>query len=67
MGEGLFITVTYKTKLKLDREVGGEGFSELWFFNRYVNRYFKTYFKKYFEVFQEAFQEIFHDVFQEIV
>ena len=40
---------TYKTKLKLDREVGGEGFSELWFFNMYFKRYVKRYFKMYFK------------------
>ena len=47
--------VTYKTKLKLDKEVGGGVYNDEVFVNAFQ------------EVFQDVFQEVFQNVFQEIV
>ena len=62
------VSATYKTKLKLDREVGGEGFSELLLFFYVFQRVCQKVFQNVFqEIIRKVFQEVFQDVIREII
>ena len=67
--------LTYKTKLKLDKEVGGGFYCEEVFqkafqyvFQEIIRKVFQDVFQEVFQdLFQEVFQKVFQDVVQEII
>ena len=58
---------TYRTKLKLDKEVGGGFYCEE-VFQKVFQHVFQDIIREVFQdVFQTVFQKVFQDVFQEII